>query len=74
MVNPDMISDGRSANLYCPECQAHPNYLETTVGRESWRTLRCEYCLTAVNATVAVPPTVPPGEPFDDPLFQTADP
>ena len=75
MVNPDTIPDGRYVNLYCPECQAQPENLETRVNRESWRSLRCSYCLSSLNATLAeyVPTSVPPGRPFDDRLFQIED-
>ncbi len=67
------VHDGRYVNLYCPECRARPEGLETHVGRESYRTLRCAYCLSSLNATLPeyVPTTVPPGRPFDARLFAT---
>ena len=71
MVNPDAIPDGRYTNLYCPECQANPDDLETYTDREGWRVLRCAYCLAALNATIDALATTPPGRPFDDRLFAT---
>ncbi|QCC57245.1 hypothetical protein [Natrinema thermotolerans] len=73
MVNPNAIPDGRYVNLYCPECQARPDDLETATDREGYRTLRCAYCLSSLNATLAeyVPTAVPAGRPFDDRLFRT---
>ncbi|SDL09614.1 hypothetical protein [Natronorubrum texcoconense] len=74
MVNPDTIPDGRFTNLYCPECQANPENIETHPERDGWRTLRCAYCLVSLNSTIDseyVPTTRPPDQPFDDRLFAT---
>ncbi|WP_226043351.1 hypothetical protein [Natrinema sp. DC36] len=77
MVNPDTIRDGRYTNLYCPECQAHPNNVETHSERDGWRTLRCAYCLVSLNSTVEgehVATTRPPSDTFDERLFETDEP
>ena len=78
MVNPDTIPDGRYVNLYCPECQAHPDDIEVVFDREGWSVLRHPYCLTSLNAAIddAAQPVAashPPDGTFDDRLFRTDD-
>lgn len=52
MVNLESIPDGCYRNLFCPECQARPNDLETHTDREGWWVLRCAYCLSSLNAMI----------------------
>ncbi|QCW05274.1 hypothetical protein [Natrinema pallidum] len=79
MVNPNTIPDGRYTNLYCPECQAHPNNIETHRERDGWYSLRHPYCKSSLNAVVddadePVSTHRPPDDTFDERLFETDEP
>lgn len=69
------IPDGKYTNLYCPECQAHPDDIEIVFDREGWSVLRDSYCLSSLNAAIDADQPVharhPPDGTFDDRLFQT---
>lgn len=77
MVNPDTIPDGKYTNLYCPECQAHPDEIEVVFDREGWSVLRHTYCKGSLNASIDADQPVtashPPDGEFDDRLFRTDD-
>lgn len=79
MVNPETIRDGRYTNLYCPECQAHPDTIEIHRDREGWAVLRHPYCKSSLNARVddadePLSTARPSSAAFDERLFETDEP